>query len=148
MLTLIISSLIMVSEAGLTKNQKKTMKLFKKVRKLANNYNKEMVAMNTSLEEVEKGLEVTTRHLYNTDTFTLVDADFTGTQCGPFDLTSWSENYDIYLAAGSNGVSSDTTFNGGTWTSKENGWYHVCSGMKSELKNASLRQFTNLEDLT
>ena len=136
------------------------MKLFKKVRKLANNYNKEMVAMNTSLEEVcqltvhistknisilnfkvEKGLEVTTRHLYNTDTFTLVDADFTGTQCGPFvsalftltciqiqihyklnifiqDLTSWSENYDIYLAAGSNGVSSDTTFNGGTWTSK------------------------------
>merc|ERR1712032_1375844 len=120
-LTLIISSLIMVSEAGLTKNQKKTMKLFKKVRKLANNYNKEMVAMNTSLEEVEKGLEVTTRHLYNTDTFTLVDADFTGTQCGPFDLTSWSENYDIYLAAGSfarfrntGNANDNTVYVGGT----------------------------------
>ena len=36
----------------------------------------------------------------------------------PEDLTSWSENYDIYLAKGANGVSSATTFNGGTWTSK------------------------------
>ena len=36
----------------------------------------------------------------------------------PEDLTSWSENYDIYLAANSNGVSSATTFNGGTWTSR------------------------------
>merc|ERR1712110_993181 len=117
--------MIMVSEARLTKAQKKTIKLFKKVRKLAYNYNNDLVSMNSSLEEVEKAAEVSSRHLYDTDT--LVDAEYTGSQCGPVDLTSYTENYDIYLAAGDAGVSSATTFNSGTWTSREDGWYHVCS---------------------
>ena len=34
------------------------------------------------------------------------------------DLTSWSENYDVYLAAGSAGADSDDTFSSGVWTSK------------------------------
>ena len=33
--------------------------------------------------KVEKAAEVSNRHLYNTDTFTLVDAEYTGSQCGP-----------------------------------------------------------------
>ena len=38
--------------------------------------------------KVEKAAEVSSRHLYNTDTFTLVDAEYTGSQCGPT-VSSW-----------------------------------------------------------
>lgn len=34
-------------------------------------------------DKVEKAAEVSSRHLYDTDTFTLVDAEYTGSQCGP-----------------------------------------------------------------
>ena len=33
---------------------------------------------------MEKAAEVSMRHVYNTDTLTLVDAEYTGSQCGPF----------------------------------------------------------------
>ena len=34
--------------------------------------------------KVEKAAEVSMRHVYNVDILTVVDADYTGSQCGPF----------------------------------------------------------------
>jgi hypothetical protein len=76
---------------------------------------------------VEKAAEVSMRHVYNVDILTVVDADYTGSQCGPFDLTTWTENYDVYIAASGGTTDSQDTFSSGTWTSRDNGWYHVCS---------------------
>ena len=43
-----------------------------------------MAALNTTLEDVEKTLSASSRHIFGTDALVVVDATFTGTQCGPF----------------------------------------------------------------
>ena len=43
-----------------------------------------MAALNTTLGDVEKTLSASSRHIFNTDALVVVDATFTGTQCGPF----------------------------------------------------------------
>merc|ERR1719342_730609 len=126
LLIFILSCILVFSEAKLTKKQKKIVKKFKKVRNQAFDFEKTMAALNTTLEDVEKTLSASSRHIFNTDALVVVDATFTGTQCGPFTLTTWSITQNWYSAASTSTDASDP-FNGGTFTSPINGWYHICS---------------------
>merc|ERR1719342_1712935 len=90
LLIFILSCILVFSEAKLTKKQKKIVKKFKKVRNQAYDFEETMAALNTTLEDVEKTLSASSRHIFNTDALVVVDATFTGTQCGPFTLTTWS----------------------------------------------------------
>merc|ERR1719342_8797 len=96
LLIFILSCILVFSEAKLTKKQKKIVKKFKKVRNQAFDYEETMAALNTTLEDVEKTLSASSRHIFNTDALVVVDATFTGTQCGPFTLTTWSITQNRY----------------------------------------------------
>ena len=64
--------------------QKKIYNRFKRIRARAWNLETTLNSLNSSLTGVEKKASVATRHEYNVDALVVVDADFTGTQCGPF----------------------------------------------------------------
>merc|ERR1712221_28222 len=104
LLIFILSCILVFSEAKLTKKQKKIVKKFKKVRNQAYDYEETMAALNTTLEDLEKTLSASNRHIFNTDALVVVDATFTGTQCGPFTLTTWSISQNWYSAGNSNDV--------------------------------------------
>merc|ERR1712189_50724 len=87
----------------------------------------ELNSLNTTLDELKKLTEVSTRHRFNVDSLTVVDATFTGTQCGPFTLSSYTTNINWYSAAADADNDVADPFSGGTFTSQTNGWYHICS---------------------
>ena len=68
----------------MTSAQKKIYRKFKRIRQRAWNLETTLSSLNSSLTGVEKKASVSTRHEYNVDALVVVDADFTGTQCGPF----------------------------------------------------------------
>merc|ERR1719192_2109412 len=112
----------------LTKKQKKVLKKFNKVKDDYKRIQSEVDEISEELTIVENELNgtVTSRHTYNVDALTVVDADSTATACGPYPLTSWSETLDIVIAAGATADSADS-FSSGTWTAPIAGWYHICS---------------------
>merc|ERR1712131_325423 len=71
-------------EAKYTKRQKTIIKKFKKQRQIAYDLEVELNSLNSTLDTLKKLTEVSTRHRFNVDSLTVVDATFTGTQCGPF----------------------------------------------------------------
>merc|ERR1712064_82468 len=118
--------LVFLEAHSMTKKQKKLIRKFRKVRAEAYDFENEMATLNSKLEDVEKQVSVSNRHIFGTDALAVVDATFTGNQCGPFTLTTWSILINWYNANGANTDSGDP-FNGGTFTSPINGWYHICS---------------------
>merc|ERR1712029_317451 len=116
---------ITISEGHNTRAMKKIIRRFKRLRSTALALMSELDKCNTTLTDVERLASVETRHENNVDALVVVDADFTGTQCGPFTLTSWTTNLDIRDTG--NGADSANTFSGGTFTSPANGYYHICS---------------------
>ena len=68
----------------MTRAQKKILNRFKRLRTRALNLETTLNSLNSSLTGVEKKASVSTRHEYNVDALVVVDADFTGSQCGPF----------------------------------------------------------------
>merc|ERR1711915_551019 len=95
---LLVSCIFAPLEAKYTKRQKSVIRKFKKQRQIAYDLEVELNSMNTTL---------------------------TGTQCGPFTLSSYSTNLNWYSAAGTSADASDP-FASGTFTSPINGWYHIC----------------------
>ena len=73
-----------IVQAKYSKRQKTIIKKFKKQRQIAYDLEVELNSLNTTLDELKKLTEVSTRHRFNVDSLTVVDATFTGTQCGPF----------------------------------------------------------------
>ena len=82
------------------------------------------------------------RHVVGTNAIVVVDAHYTGNQCGQFvshpchvvnpsshpifqTLTSFSNNLNVYLKA--DGTAGTAPFSSGTFTAPVNGWYHICS---------------------
>jgi len=119
------------SEAGkkkLTKSQKKNIRMFKKLKKQAQAMEDEVKKIKAEIEAAEKLAEVSDRHVVSAtgDALVVVDAEYTGNGCGPFTLTSWTTNLNIYIAAGAVADSADP-FSSGTFTSPVNAWYHICS---------------------
>merc|ERR1712142_795791 len=121
-----LTCILVLSEAKLTKKQKKIIKKFKKVRKQAYDYEELMTSLNSTLEDVEKLASVSNRHRFGEDALTVVDATMSATICGPSTLTTWSITQNWYSADKASTDSADP-FNGGTFTSQINGWYHICS---------------------
>jgi len=124
---LLISCIFVPLEAKYTKRQKTIIKKFKKQRQIAYDLEVELNSLNTTLDELKKLTEVSTRHRFNVDSLTVVDATFTGTQCGPFTLSSYTTNINWYSAAADADNDVADPFSGGTFTSQTNGWYHICS---------------------
>merc|ERR1712111_273785 len=96
---LLISCIFVPLEAKYSKRQKTIIKKFKKQRQIAYDLEVELNSLNTTLDELKKLTEVSTRHRFNVDSLTVVDATFTGTQCGPFTLSSYTTNINWYSAA-------------------------------------------------
>ena len=44
----------------------------------------ELNSLNQTVTDLEKAVSVSNRHTYNVDELTVVDADSTGSSCGPF----------------------------------------------------------------
>merc|ERR1712236_77990 len=109
-----------------TKQQRKSIQMFKQLRKRAKTMEKKVKKLQKEIAAAEKLAEVSDRHDFNVDAITVVDAHYTGNQCGPFTLTSWSTNLNIFADAGST-TDSSNPFSSGTFTSPKNCWYHICS---------------------
>merc|ERR1719495_333358 len=115
---LLVSCIFAPLEAKYTKRQKSVIRKFKKQRQIAYDLEVELNSMNTTLDELTKLSEVSTRHRFNVDALVVVDGTFT--------LSSYSTNLNWYSAAGTSTDASDP-FASGTFTSPINGWYHICS---------------------
>merc|ERR1719154_499767 len=89
----------------------------------------EVNKIKAEIAAAEKLAEVSDRHVVaaaNGDALVVVDAQYTGNQCGPFTLTSYTTNLNVYIAANAVTDSADP-FSSGTFTSPVNAWYHICS---------------------
>merc|ERR1712098_869506 len=106
------------SKSKLSKQQKANIKMFNKLKK-------DTQVMTKAIEAAEKLAEVSSRHVVGTNAIVVVDAHYTGNQCGPFTLTSFSNNLNVYLKA--DGTAGTAPFSSGTFTAPVAGWYHICS---------------------
>merc|ERR1712002_953219 len=102
----------------LSKEQKANIKTFNRLKKDTEELTKQ-------IEAAEKLAEVSDRHVVGTNAIVVVDAHYTGNQCGQFTLTSFSNNLNVYLQA--DGTAGTAPFSSGTFTAPVNGWYHICS---------------------
>merc|ERR1711915_999235 len=108
-----------------TKQQIKNIKIFKRLKNQSQALADDIKKLTKDIEAAEKLTEVSSRHTFATDVMTIVDAHYTGTQCGPFTLTSYTTNVNVALKA--DGTADTAPFSGGTFTARANGWYHICS---------------------
>merc|ERR1712236_2647 len=100
-----------------TKQQKKSIKMFKQLKKRAKTMEKKVKKLQKEIAAAEKLAKVSDRHDFNVDAITVVDAHYTGNQCGPFTLSSsWSTNLNIFADAAST-TDSSNPFSSGTFTS-------------------------------
>merc|ERR1712098_603175 len=109
----------------LSKEQKKNIKTFKKLKKDTEAMTKAIEKLTKEIEAAEKLAEVSNRHVVGTNDIVVVDAHYTGNQCGDFTLTSYSNNLNVYLKA--DGTAGTAPFSSGTFTAPVAGWYHICS---------------------
>merc|ERR1719495_1384341 len=104
---------------------------FKKVAKKAQVLNKMIWKLEKQIKNVEAQVAAQNRHIIAAanDNIVIVDADFSGSACGPTTLSSYSENLDIYYTAGS--VTAGTgNFASGRFTAPKEGWHHVCAFLR------------------
>jgi len=111
--------------AKLSKEQKKNIKTFKKLKKDTEAMTKAIEKLTKEIEAAEKLAEVSNRHVVGTNDIVVVDAHYTGNQCADFTLTSYSTNLNVYLKA--DGTTGTAPFSSGTFTAPVAGWYHICS---------------------
>merc|ERR1719450_429945 len=123
---ILVSLFVSTHGKKLTKEEKKLEKKFKKLAKKAAKYEATLTPLLAELEDYSKLANVTTRHAKGTDALTVVDASFTGNQCGQFILTSWSITLNHYHATGGT-PATNAPFVSGTFTPVVQGWYHICS---------------------
>merc|ERR1719233_307489 len=109
----------------LSKEQKANIKTFNRLKKDTEAMTKAIEELTKEIEAAEKLAEVSDRHVVGTNAIVVVDAHYTGNQCGQFTLTSFSNNLNVYLQA--DGTAGTAPFSSGTFTAPVNGWYHICS---------------------
>merc|ERR1711868_172403 len=122
----ILACVLFAEAKKYSKQQMKVIKKFKNLKAKAAALEGELASLNQTVSDLEKAVSVSNRHTFGVDELTVVDADSTGSSCGPFTLTSWTTNLDIYIAAGAN-ADSQNQFSGGTFTNRKSGYYHICS---------------------
>jgi len=113
------------SKGKLNKQQVKNIKMFKKLKEQSQKLANDIEKLTKDIEAAERLTEVSSRHTVATDAISVVDAHFTGNQCGPFTLSSYSTNVNVALKT--DGTTDTAPFSGGTFTARANGWYHICS---------------------
>merc|ERR1712179_449025 len=109
----------------LSKQQKANIKTFNRLKKDTEAMTKAIEELTKEIEAAEKLVEVSDRHVVGTNAIVVVDAHYTGNQCGQFTLTSFSNNLNVYLKA--DGTAGTAPFSSGTFTAPVAGWYHICS---------------------
>merc|ERR1719309_1454397 len=109
----------------LSKQQKANIKTFNRLKKDTEAMTKAIEELTKEIEAAEKLAKVSDRHVVGTNAIVVVDAHYTGNQCGQFTLTSFSNNLNVYLQA--DGTAGTAPFSSGTFTAPVNGWYHICS---------------------
>merc|ERR1712013_506038 len=109
----------------LSKQQKANIKTFNRLKKDTEAMTKAIEKLTKEIEAAEKLAEVSDRHVVGTNAIVVVDAHYTGNQCGQFTLTSFSNNLNVYLKA--DGTAGTAPFSSGTFTAPVAGWYHICS---------------------
>jgi len=109
----------------LSKQQKANIKTFNRLKKDTEAMTKAIEELTKEIEAAEKLAEVSDRHVVGTNAIVVVDAHYTGNQCGQFTLTSFSNNLNVYLTAA--GATGTAPFSSGTFTAPVAGWYHICS---------------------
>jgi len=109
----------------LSKQQKANIKTFNRLKKDTEAMTKAIEQLTKEIEAAEKLAEVSDRHVVGTNAIVVVDAHYTGNQCGQFTLTSFSNNLNVYLQA--DGTTGTAPFSSGTFTAPVAGWYHICS---------------------
>merc|ERR1712002_739321 len=109
----------------LSKEQKANIKTFNRLKKDTGAMTKAIEELTKQIEAAEKLAEVSDRHVVGTNAIVVVDAHYTGNQCGQFTLTSFSNNLNVYLTAAR--VTGTAPFSSGTFTAPVAGWYHICS---------------------
>merc|ERR1712002_467409 len=109
----------------LSKQQKANIKTFNRLKKDTEAMTKAIEELTKEIEAAEKLAEVSDRHVVGTNAIVVVDAHYTGNQCGPFTLTSFSNNLNVCLKA--DGTAGTAPFSSGTFTAPVAGWYHICS---------------------
>ena len=62
----------------------KIVKKFKNLKKKAAALEVELASLNQTVSDLEKAVSVSDRHSFGVDELTVVDADSTGSSCGPF----------------------------------------------------------------
>merc|ERR1719268_791514 len=83
----------------LSKQQKANIKTFNKPKMDTEAMTKAIEQLTKEIEAAEKLAEVSDRHVVGTNAIVVVDAHYTGNQCGQFTLTSFSNNLNVYLKA-------------------------------------------------
>merc|ERR1712013_278342 len=115
----------------LSKQQKANIKTFNRLKKDTEAMTKAIEELTKEIEAAEKLAEVSDRHVVGTNAIVVVDAHYTGNQCGQFTLTSFSNNLNVYLKA--DGTAGTAPFSSGTFTAPVAGWYHIYIQQVQEL---------------
>merc|ERR1739838_2177 len=104
---------------------------FKKLAKKAMVLSKTLAKLERQIKKAEAAVAAQNRHIVGdaADAIIVVDADFSGSACGPTVLTSWTENLDVYFDAGST-TDASGNFASGTFTAQEAGWHHICAFLR------------------